>query len=953
MMLVIVLGSTAGHEASAQQQPADASGASDATSGTQTATGQQPVLSEVVVSGVRESIESAQALKRFAPSNIEAVTMEDLGKFTDATVTDAFQRVPGLQVDRNYSGFQQDSVTIRGLGPVFTIMTVNGREVLSYGAADGLTSGCSFSIDAIVPDILGGITIYKAPTADIPDAGVAGEVDFQTIRPLDYKSKDDPNSRYFGTFNARAVYDEEGKRTNPRLSGIAGAHLLDGTLGVYGAFEWDEPTEAMTYTQTAGLALGDLRTTDGTTETTLHNIYLPVGLANNTFHGHKERTTFSGGLQWRPNENWDINADGTYIRYDQVALEDTTYWYAGGPGLDNGTSYSGYGVYSGLFPTGSYTIKNGVLAAYDTSKVINDRNSPSFFTGLTQPQPTIYGQLAHQAFGGLNAAYTNGPWKVIADAGFSTVDSYIPAFGFYGNGYVAAGSENSLGDAPSYTFGPSFLNTSPMVYTSAFINASYSTGERFDTHFDVERALGDDWKLKAGARDQFTRSTYLATPYAILNFQNGWPGSNPSDYGIPDLTPSQVASLNTALNSSGPTSAAAIAGGMPTGNYRAGCAVVPAICALTPTPNSPEFSGPFPSSQVNYGPLTLTGMALSIERIANLYVEAEHKGELFGWDYRANAGVRGAYIGEYAKNFSGKTVLNNPTQQLQVGTTVGYFASDRGHHREALPSFNFTLSPSSDLNLKFGVAKTYTLPDVNAGQSVTLYQNYEGQLGAAFTGNVHLDPITSWNYDFTTEYYTPNGGAIIGSLFYKDVRDFVLNGTTVGTLAGYGSQLFTLSEPLNYTGGKAKGLEFGTNQPFTFLPSPLDGFGAQANYTYVDSSFDKPGFGYYTFPGSSKNNLNAILYWEKYGGSVRLAYSYRSAYLSSHTVFYSFVAAPFTESAKSFLDLSGFYDFNSHFEVNFGISNLTQEKAVRSVFGVPVEVYEIPRIYSLGFRLTL
>ena len=205
----------------------------------------------------------------------------------------------------------------------------------------------------------------------------------------------------------------------------------------------------------------------------------------------------------------------------------------------------------------------------------------------------------------------------------------------------------------------------------------------------------------------------------------------------------------------------------------------------------------------------------------------------------------------------------------------------------------------------------------------------------------------------TAEYYTPNGGAVIGSVFYKDVRDFILQQTTVGTVPGYGSQPFLLTEPINYTSGRAKGLEFGTHQPFSFLPSPFDGLGAQVNYTYVDSAFSKPGYGYTTFPGSSKNNVNAVLYYEKYGASVRLAYSYRSDYLTAQTVFYTFTALPFTQGALSFLDLSASYRFNRHFEVNCGIQNLTQEREIRKVLSIPVEVYTIPRLFALGFRVTL
>lgn len=86
----------------------------------------------------------------------------------------------------------------------------------------------------------------------------------------------------------------------------------------------------------------------------------------------------------------------------------------------------------------------------------------------------------------------------------------------------------------------------------------------------------------------------------------------------------------------------------------------------------------------------------------------------------------------------------------------------------------------------------------------------------------------------------------------------------------------------NGQGGKIKGIELLYQQPFTFLPAPLDGFGIQATYSYIDSQTPfvnaRTGAGL-PIEGLSKNNYNLVGYYEKGRFGARLAYNYRSTFL--------------------------------------------------------------------------
>jgi TonB-dependent receptor len=96
----------------------------------------EAVLEEVIVTGVRASLDTAAEIKREADQMVDAISMEDIGMFSDNNIGEALQRVPGVQLERDMGeGFR---ISIRGLGPRFVRTTVNGRTALSAaGGEDG------------------------------------------------------------------------------------------------------------------------------------------------------------------------------------------------------------------------------------------------------------------------------------------------------------------------------------------------------------------------------------------------------------------------------------------------------------------------------------------------------------------------------------------------------------------------------------------------------------------------------------------------------------------------------------------------------------------------------------------------------------------------------------------------------------------------------------------------
>ncbi|WP_296167588.1 TonB-dependent receptor plug domain-containing protein, partial [uncultured Brevundimonas sp.] len=133
-------------------------------------------IDEVIVTGIRASIQNSIAAKRNNSSIVEVITAEDIGKLPDVSIAESLARLPGLTSQR-LDGRSQ-VISVRGLGPDFTTALLNGREQVSSGDNRGV------EFDQYPSELLSGVTVYKTPDASLVGQGLAGTVDLQTVRPL-------------------------------------------------------------------------------------------------------------------------------------------------------------------------------------------------------------------------------------------------------------------------------------------------------------------------------------------------------------------------------------------------------------------------------------------------------------------------------------------------------------------------------------------------------------------------------------------------------------------------------------------------------------------------------------------------------------------------------------------------------------------------------------------------
>jgi len=881
-------------------------------------------LEEIQVTGYRASLDAAQELKKDSPEVIEAISPEDLGKFTDDSIAGALQRLPGVEVDQNTDGRTGDHVSIRGIGSEYVTTTVNGRTPLGYGY-EGMTELREFPIDIFPTETLSGAVVYKTPSAEQIESGLAGTVDLQTLKPLDAKTKG--GSDYFGALTLKGQNNSGDSDWGRGFSGIAGGKFLDGTLGVYASgvhstnyllenFEETRPTyQNLNIANAAGVV------------TTQNNIEFPSAELLGQINKDEKRDAVSTGLQWKPNDSFELSADYTYSRYDKPA--NWLIEYLAPP--TNGT-----------FGPGGVTIQNGAVTGYNYADYTPAKGSPSTF-GLAY-YPYDYDNVDTMQVGGVNAKWQDGPWTAIGDVSGSltnTLGSYL--------GDYAVGSNIPLSDVnySSSSSGPATYNAGapigsiPTAYYPALRyeqNHSYSFAAKFDLNYQAS----DELTYKVGAR-------YSDTHIDIRDIVNNislaasdvptvagltFPG------GTTTIFPGQNIGSNTQFIEN------------PSGLAGAGLAYYPTRGSAGPLLNGSFFGS---ANSVNGWQEDVSVAHANRERTEAVYFQADFKGSLAGTRYAGNVGVRAVRTEEFAQAFQSVAQVALP-DYVPIGANTLVPVTSSNSYTNALPALNTTFFLTPQTDARFAVGETLSRPefeDISPIGSVSIPPANSGAPGQAQTGNPNLRPETAWNFDTTLDHYLTGGGSVVSSLFFKRVYNFIYPVAAANvSIPGYNIPFDSIL-PENVSGGRVYGLELAFNFPLQRLWDKLDGLGLNGNYTYVESKIDDVALGNVPFLGSSKNNSNATIYYSKWRFDTRFSMVYRSNFLSKFPQSPAFVNT-FTEGSVT-LDASTTIALLDHLSLTVTAINLTQA-ARQDYLNTPstfLDYYTQPRTIVLALRGTL
>jgi iron complex outermembrane receptor protein len=828
-----------------------------------------PQLQEVVVSGVRRSLENAINTKRDADVVVDAISAEDVGKFPTENIAESLQRVTGVQISR-FRGEGQN-VTIRGLSPGFTLVELNGHTIANALGASGTNVSRNFDFTILPSEFVSKVEVFKTPSADMEEGGLAGTVVARTVRPLDI-------GRRKITANIEEANESNRDQWAPRASAFYTDVFADGKLGVSlgGAYtkrltETDEHritrdrrlTEAST-SPVKGLDLnGNGILEDGKAGPLNTTKYALIdSIFQTLFREDRERKTLMGTVQFKPIDHLEFTADTFYGKMHLFSPRLTDLVRMGAAA--KGPIVAGTSVIDQRPGNSSPVGDNGnPVNAIESVEIqgVDERAD-----GRTESRDADLLSV------GLNGTYwTENEFKVSTEVSMSRARQVMdnPLLENQRSADVLYDLRKDS-DFVSYSYvgADAAAHLDPSTYKLLSLNGEWGqrrADDQRDASIDVQKGVHWGWidGLQAGGRfavrsafQDARRINGLSTQLAPL-----WNGGAPNLFLVP-VHPS----TGTFADAAGSTA-----------NLFPQTYLVNDPFAFINTYGRQRIES---LSTITNDP---TGIVNVKENTGALYLRMN----LGAFDNRltGNIGVRVVHTNQISQGVAPD--LNNITFRPQSGsiTTVpsaGPITVDRTYN-DVLPSLNLKYGLTEDIVLRLAASRTMSRPTLT---QLSPTVNASGANSTITANNPNLDPFRSNNYDLSAEWYFSQGGLLSTTLFYKDIVSQVIPVSnliplTITQINGDGStqkvqQTWTSSTLVNGPGIGVTGAEFSYQQNFDFLPKPLDGFGFLANYTYLQSHG-----GSLPLVGASKNNYTASVYYEKGWFGGRVTYTYRGKYYTN------------------------------------------------------------------------
>lgn len=188
----------------------------------------EPVMEVIAVTGIMSSLTRSMALKRDSSGVVDVISAEDMGKFPDTNLAESLQRITGVTVSR--SNGEGSKITVRGFGPEFNLITLNGRQMPGTGNTR------SYSLENLSSDGVSALEVHKTARAQNPSGGLGATVNIVTMKPFN-----NPGERM--ALSAKGIFDssnEKGDDITPEFSGLYSNTFADDNLGVAFSFSHQE-----------------------------------------------------------------------------------------------------------------------------------------------------------------------------------------------------------------------------------------------------------------------------------------------------------------------------------------------------------------------------------------------------------------------------------------------------------------------------------------------------------------------------------------------------------------------------------------------------------------------------------------------------------------------------------------------------------------------------------------
>lgn len=896
-MLLLCLGTI---PAQAQEKPANS---------TQTAApATEPTvnLDTFVVSGVRASLISAQEIKANAPTFVDSIVAQDIGKLPDNTVADALQRIAGVQVARGAG--EANTPVIRGLPNIES--TINGYEVYT-----GTSRGVAFQ--DIPAEMIAGIDTYKSIGADQIEGGVAGLIDVRLHRPLDFKEG------LYTAASVRGMYSDQADKYSYFLSGLVNNRWKtdNGDFGVMLDISYQKRKyEDQIFDNWVHYGAAY----DVATDASGKSGYFGDNFGFQVIPGDRARPAADLAFQWKTKTGIELYSETLFTGYRNTHQVD---FFIGIPSWGGTRSnvtlypadYAGVAIPDPLALNGAGT--NALFVKSFTATNTNTLSSMQSFKDTTN---TIQG-----AFGG---KLDRGNVQLNAEVSYniSTVKT---------RGVILDTGTNSPTEVLNITYND---GTNPTVQSTGL---NFADGNNFYVNqlFDQwSRAYSGQVAGKIDAKfnlaSDFLRSIQTGVRYSdrVANFHQANPGPTGNPAGFFATPASTIPGL----------------GGIFTNDLFVPASQMGIRSWWSPSPafllNSTDTLRKVVGLPNGLPPTDPASTLLDTERNFAVYALAKYGATIGTLPLDGSVGVRLA---------NSRQILGGYQHPLDATGNSNLAAfekiSNTNHSWDTLPTLNGRLHLNDTLQLRFSATKTLTRPnfgDLNPALAL-FHSGPTSQIGTGTGGNPKLDPVKSTNYDLGLEYYLSKTSQFTVTGFYRDLRGYV---QSFAKLESVGGTQYLVTRPQNTGKGTLKGFEITYQQFFDFLPDAFKGLGVQANYTRIDGTTDDP-----SNPGQkqqitqvAKNNYNLILIYEKGPFSSRLAYTWRGEYIDSYNQPGLQPNTVYVQPTRT-LDFSASYDFTKSITLTFDATNLLGSEYKDRFGPTPMfnrDVRNYDTTYSVGAR---
>lgn len=881
----------------------------------------EPVEGEIVVTGIRAGLDRSLSVKRNADSVVDAISADDVGHYPDVNIAESVQRISGVQINRVRG--EGRSVNIRGLPSNFTQATLNGR-MLPNASGDSAGSR-TFDFSILPPEFVRTLSVYKSPTVDLDEGGLAGTVDVHTPRPFEIGKR-------VLSAAAQAEYETNSGKTSPRLSAFYSDTFADERLGVslgvsYNRRQPQTQNAIIGYTtarEGSGVAPADLNG-DGTIDRNL-TVRFPNQSNYYQYDEDNQRLSAIGSLQYRASDALTFSLDGFYTRLKvQAVTNEFLQIFANARNVVSATTQ----VIDGLPTVTQLRVRD-----------LDTRGGGRFEDRVSDTYSLVGG-----------AHYDADGWIASIEGSYASSKQRLNNLNIANIAIGEGEFISNPGDAlwtTNYYNGFDTARLDPNSYRVASINGSFN-----------RRSSDRLWDIKGDLRREFGTEGLTA-------FQTGFHYSDRAIYQDNKSLTIQAAGVSNLYASltGSPLGAGPIAG-----SYSA----APFMHLITAGKGS--YLGSY-GGDANFATSWLASDTRSF--ISNFTDEELIAAGAYNNDATGITDVQEKVFAGYARgDFSFGPLSGNVgfrvvhTRQATVGVSPDLTGitvePDAGlvtrvpasapimvkrDYWDFLPALNVKWQASEDLLLRFSASRTMTRPNLTQISPTT---SAEGSSRTITQNNPYLDPFRANNLDATVEWYFSKDALVGGSLFYKDLKSLIRNQTTVQPIPvtyiysngmRVASNLdFTVSQLVNGSGVTVKGFELYYQQAFRFLPAPFDGLGTVLNYTFIDNSDPTQ------LTGASRHNYNATGYYEKGPIGVRLTYSWRGGFLSNAAV-----APAMSQYTRSYGTLDGSINLKLSNRLSLvleAVNILDTDERVRFTNGLPQSYLDAGKRVFGGIRFAM